>query len=300
MSKTYYVGNMPVSDELYHYGRKGMKWGKDIFSGDTPVQGGGGQVMKYQGGRVRITTSSNGNTRVSGTGNSAGRSAINKLKSSVSNSIGSLSKGAGKAREYVTGNQARSNLDRQIVREAVRNYNGAPNDNELNANFASGMAKVLRGTARDYFDSADSRKFYDLRGKAQDNVRGLKFEDSANKFQKVSDDYKKAQNQVNREYREEMRNEANKTAAAQREYDKTLAGAAEKTAKNVKEGVSSAAKSVGDFASKSAKSVGDWGGKQVNKGKDFISGIFGKKSTPASTPKPVTKPSQNDKKRTTK
>lgn len=274
----YYVGNMPVSDELYHYGRKGMKWGKDIFSGDAPVQGGGGSLMKNPGQRVRISV----NDAVRGTGGSAGRSAINKLK-------GSVSKTVSKAGEYVTGNQAQLNLDRQKIKEYVHKLNGAPNDIKYRSDFASGLANAFRKSAQDSFDSANSRKFYDLRGKANDNINGIAFEEEAKNLQKLSDDYKKAQNQVNREYREEMRKEANKTAAAQREYDKTLPGSIEKAAKNVNKAVSSTAKSVGDFASKSAKSVSDWGGKQLNKGKSFVSGLFGKKTEPAS-PKPVVKP----------
>ena len=80
----YYIGNIPCvpEDELMHYGRKGMKWGKDIF----------GNVANNVGNAAR----SAGNA-VSGAAKTVGNAAGNAAKS-VGSAVGS---GANKAKAAV-------------------------------------------------------------------------------------------------------------------------------------------------------------------------------------------------------
>lgn len=240
MSKTYYVGNMPVSDELYHYGRKGMKWGKNIFDDVT---------------------------------NAVGNAAANTAK----NVRSAVESGAKKAGAYISGEPARSNYDKQAIRTVVKQINGAPTVRARgNSDWKSksDSAKQYRNDAQTYFNEAKQKPFYDLHGKATSNVKGIESAEKAQKYQKESDDLKRAQNQVNREFREEMREQKNAEANAKREYEKTLPGSIEKTKKNVSKAASNTAKSVSNFASQSAKSVSDWGSNQVNNGKKLFKKLF--------------------------
>lgn len=64
----YYVGDIPFSSEnaLAHYGRKGMKWGKNIFGADYRIKYGDGRTKDIHvdrtgrifGSHYRVTDSS--------------------------------------------------------------------------------------------------------------------------------------------------------------------------------------------------------------------------------------------------
>lgn len=157
--KTYYVGNMPVSDELYHYGRKGMKWGKDIFGDDDKKQsttksfggatGGGGNTNSHP---VRIYLNNKPHDMFK-TGDGAGRTKsqnrfggatggggrMSDIPKGVTITTGSQSSYANESRIVATNNgvERASKLERATdnIRKSVANAA------KSTANFASKTAK---------------------------------------------------------------------------------------------------------------------------------------------------------------
>lgn len=98
----YYVAGIPYgqTDELYHYGRKGMKWGQNVFTTWAEYMQGLGKKI---GGAVNNARSTIGST--ANNARNAAASAYNNVRKTATNAYNN-------AREYVTGEQARNNLNR--------------------------------------------------------------------------------------------------------------------------------------------------------------------------------------------
>lgn len=122
--KTYYVGSIPVSDELYHYGRKGMKWGKDIFGDDKKYSpnrsfggssGGGGKTIP----KGQSTTVYSGNNTYVHKGGLERIPSSNKEKSK--NNFGGASGGGGKMSDLRKGTTIKTYINGT---ETVHTNNG--------------------------------------------------------------------------------------------------------------------------------------------------------------------------------
>ena len=83
---TYYVGSMPCSSELYHYGVKGMKWGKHLF-------GLAEDIGRYVRGTAKqIKGQITGNSATAG----IGKAMVSNARRSVGRNVSGLREAASK------------------------------------------------------------------------------------------------------------------------------------------------------------------------------------------------------------
>lgn len=327
---TYYVAGVPYSDELYHYGRKGMEWGKNKF------------------GKIGYTTKQKTYTP----GGKLDR-AVDKVKKNVSS-------GAKKIGTFVTGGNYKKRADEAEIQKYKYGYSGESSKARNIRERAEDAKKKSEGFGRDkeyYIDSYNKRKFFDVAGRQEDLKRIDNAEYNQNNLRSIYDkgmiDYQK---QRKSDYDKAVEYDSQERLL-RKMYDKTLPGAISKaanvTVKSIGKGVSSASTSVGKavaktalkanttlnnakkfvdnagkstsktatgvaksisktassatksvsnvankagnavskVASKSAKSITSWGSKAVSKGKSSITSLFGgKKKQSDATKKTISKP----------
>lgn len=156
----------------------------------------------------------------------------------------------------VTGGSAKNDYDLNMARATVSSRNSDYDMSRENPNMNSKAAQRSEDTERTYRDNAaEAKRTYDdsLAGKAEKAVSDVKKAgDKAGSW--IGDRAKEAGNTIS------------KTASD-----------VGKAAKNAGDWVGDRAKDVGKAASKAAKDVSNWGSGAVSKGRDFITGLFGKK-----------------------
>ena len=102
---TYYVGSMPCSSELYHYGVKGMKWGKHLF-------GLAEDIGRYVRGTAKqIKGQITGNSATAGIGKAMVSNARRSVGRNVSGLREAASNTAYNARQFLTGSEDRRKMN---------------------------------------------------------------------------------------------------------------------------------------------------------------------------------------------
>lgn len=261
----YYVAGIPFDSEnaIQHYGVKGMKWNQHLFGLDAND--------KY------INWFEKAKSNVGKFANKAAANVSNAARN-VGNAVGTaVGTAVNRGANFVTGNQARANLDSAIKesnKATVRRMNAeqtykkdAP---KREAQLASKSAQLARGTAEAARKSFESRNPLDYAGKNKDYDTAKNAEKMASQFQRQSDDAKKLARQVDREYREDLRRAQNEEFAknravekAEREYNRTLPGAVQNAGSKAMGFVDRLVSPVASTVGKAAQDVGNWAGERA-------------------------------------
>lgn len=146
--KTYYVGNIPFNGDnsLQHYGRKGMKWGKNIFTDALDAASG------------------------------FATGAANKVSKFATNTYNSARKGAVNAynsgKEFLTGANAKKNLEKAKSIQKPNKANAAYGVTSRSSYDRKQEAKTLRGNGPEASSASKEReaKRLDVLSKKQSNL----------------------------------------------------------------------------------------------------------------------------------
>ena len=246
-----------LDNYLMHYGRKGMKWGKNIFLDEyySPMYskgitrayedtGSSGSKKKSGSSKVMKKTV---NTKASRNGDIL---EVNGIKINLANR-----KGKNLAERIMETIDDRSKEVGNAVSKAADDTKNWASDK------AKEVGKVVSKAADDTKNWASERV-----NEAGDTAKKV-----GSAVSKAADDTK---NWVG-DRTNEASNTAKKVGKAVGDTAKKAGDAVGNAAKDAGNWVGNKAKDVGNAAGKAAKDVGDWGGKQVDKGKKFLKSIFG-------------------------
>lgn len=324
----YKVGNVYYSDELYHYGIKGQKHGVRRFQNEDGSLTAAGRnrydvgVSKAVNNPVSIPQAmfkdrKNYFTKEQGYG-------YGQYFDPVSSDIRFNSD---RAKKRILNKDIRlepKGFDKAV--QDVKNWANKTGENVGNAvnksvadakNWVNNATQNVKSVASEAIDNVKEMSDKNITGdeakKKRDNALiNAKISDNENTrrgmlsphpelYDKLEKEYgiftanPIRQKKIDQRYDDTSKMYRDQAANAQREYNESLAGKAEKAASDAKKWTEQAAKDVGKAASdvgkavgkaasdvgkatnKAAKDVVNWGGDAVKKGSNFISGLFGKK-----------------------
>ncbi len=202
----YYIGKVPFgkddNDSLTHYGRKGMKWGKNIFE-DEP-----NQVFKAAGRAAN---------NVAGGAARAVGNAFNMVKNTA--------KGAGKAVGNFVDNRITGNSNRNLARQYQKEADSAKKDATVNQMRANAIRWLTKDINYGSMPDTMARKVMDTISKAQYDAQNRSWEagDKARAAQENANAYKKLSDNALANRAGRLVNNVGKAVggAAKQVYDKT-------------------------------------------------------------------------------
>ena len=296
--KTYYVGSIPVSDELYHDGRKGMKWGKHIFGDAVGVVSNTARSVGSNVGKAATSAAKTVKSLVSN-GSKAVSSVLNnerigaKLRSNIGEAKSQGLKNVGPDMSNRMENRYRQDWPadyKTYGEEKIKNYQNyqkALNDyRDYSNNPVNTVARILntpQNKGNWAFAVPGNEKYLEKFDQKwipkTDNIKewftGSNYKEAADERERYAQDYERL-----RDENEYMRakgmgphlDELTEWAREDREYKDALTNLYNNAPRQK---IAKAAKDVREWGSKAAKDVSSWGGKQVDKGKKFFKKIFG-------------------------